>query len=156
MIYYLLRLLFTCQVKPFTSFSNAIKFTHEGKVGVKLYVVPEPPFAKEGSQQGSDGSIADQSTTDVVKEETCASMSRTSSDLTGFHGKKHEGSCQNHSLSEPGTPVMNGTIDGTGEQEELPETTVWICCDVYDTGIGIPGIYICLLLIITLSQEFEI
>ncbi|XP_022731224.1 histidine kinase 5-like [Durio zibethinus] len=61
--------------------SNAIKFTHEGKVGVKLYVVPEPPFAKEGSQHGSDGST---------------------------------------------------------EQAELPETTVWIRCDVYDTGIGIP------------------
>lgn len=22
---------------------------------------------------------------------------------------------------------------------QAPGTTVWICCDVYDTGIGIPG-----------------
>ncbi|XWS70548.1 hypothetical protein CRYUN_Cryun03dG0056900 [Craigia yunnanensis] len=118
--------------------SNAIKFTHEGKVGVKLYVVPEPPFAKEGSQHRSDASTANQSTTNVAKEETCTSTSQTSSDQKGFHGKKHEGSCQNHSLSVPGTPVMHGTIDGTDEQAELSETTVWIRCDVYDTGIGIP------------------
>ncbi|XP_039007492.1 histidine kinase 5-like [Hibiscus syriacus] len=118
--------------------SNAIKFTHEGRVGVKLYVVPEPPFAKETSQRVSDGSTANQSTTNVAKEETCTSMSQTSSDQRGYHGKKHEGSCQNHSQSEPGTPVRNGTIDATEEQEELPETTVWIRCDVYDTGIGIP------------------
>ncbi|XP_022754433.1 histidine kinase 5-like [Durio zibethinus] len=118
--------------------SNAIKFTHEGKVGVKLYVVPEPPFAKEGSQHGSDGSTANQSTTNVAKEETCPSMSQTSSDQKGFHGKKQEDFCQNHSFSEPGTSVMNGTINGTKEQAELAETTVWICCDVYDTGIGIP------------------
>ncbi|EOY29253.1 Histidine kinase cytokinin receptor isoform 1 [Theobroma cacao] len=119
--------------------SNAIKFTHEGKVGIKLYVVPEPPFAKEGSQHVSDGSTANQSTTNVAKEETCISTSQASSDQKGFHGKKREGPCQNHSLSDkPGTPVMNGTIDGDEEQEELPETTVWIRCDVYDTGIGIP------------------
>ncbi|TYH69644.1 hypothetical protein ES332_D05G069700v1 [Gossypium tomentosum] len=94
--------------------SNAIKFTHEGKVGVKLYVVPEPPFAKEGSQNGSAGSTANQSTTNVPKEETYRSQ------------------------SERGTPVTNGTIDVTEEQAELPETTVWIRCDVYDTGISIP------------------
>ncbi|MBA0658059.1 hypothetical protein Goklo_010300 [Gossypium klotzschianum] len=118
--------------------SNAIKFTHEGKVGVKLYVVPEPPFAKEGSQNGSAGSTANQSTTNVPKEETCTSTSQTSSDQRGFHGKKHEGSCQDRSQNERGTPVTNGTIDVTEEQAELPETTVWIRCDVYDTGIGIP------------------
>ncbi|MBA0807061.1 hypothetical protein Gohar_022889 [Gossypium harknessii] len=118
--------------------SNAIKFTHEGKVGVKLYVVPEPPFAKEGSQNGSAGSTANQSTTNVPKEETCTSTSQTSSDQRGFHGKKHEGSCQDRSQSKRGTPVTNGTIDVTEEQAELPETTVWIRCDVYDTGIGIP------------------
>ncbi|XVE97288.1 hypothetical protein REPUB_Repub03eG0006800 [Reevesia pubescens] len=119
--------------------SNAIKFTHEGKVGIRLYVVPEPPFAKEGSQHMSDRSTVNQSTTNVAKEETCTSTSQTSSDQKGFHSKKCEGTCQNHSISdEPGTPVMNGTIDGDEEEAELPETTVWIRCDVYDTGIGIP------------------
>ncbi|KAK8499382.1 hypothetical protein V6N12_037020 [Hibiscus sabdariffa] len=120
--------------------SNAIKFTHEGKVGVKLYVVPEPPSAKEASQRVSDGSTANQSTTNVAEEETCTSTSQTSSGQRGYHGKKHEGSCQNHSRSEPGTPVRNETVDVdvTEEQEQLLETTVWIRCDVCDTGIGIP------------------
>ncbi|XP_022751818.1 histidine kinase 5-like [Durio zibethinus] len=119
--------------------SNAIKFTHEGKVGVKLYVVPEPPFAEEGSRCRSNGSNANQSTTNVAKEGTCTSASQTSRDQKSFHGTKREGSCQYHSRSdEPGTPVMHGTIDGDEEQAELPETTVWIRCDVHDTGIGIP------------------
>ncbi|XVF89455.1 hypothetical protein PTKIN_Ptkin19aG0131600 [Pterospermum kingtungense] len=83
------------------------------QVGVKLYVVPEPPFAKEGYQNGSDVSTAKQSTTNLAKEERCTSTSQTSSDHKGFH-------------------------DGDEEQAELPVTTVWIRCDVYDTGIGIP------------------
>ncbi|KAE8664303.1 Histidine kinase 5 [Hibiscus syriacus] len=118
--------------------SNAIKFTHEGKVGVKLYLVPEPPFAKEGSQHGSDGSTANQSTTSASKTESYTSTSKTSSDQNEFHGKKNEGLCQNNSHREPGTPVTNGTTDGSEEQVELPATTVWLRCDVYDTGIGIP------------------
>ncbi|GKV03059.1 hypothetical protein SLEP1_g15425 [Rubroshorea leprosula] len=115
--------------------SNAIKFTHEGKVGIKLYVVPEPPFAKEASQHSS---TADQSTTDVPTEEKCASKSQTNSDQNGVHGKKRGGSCHRHQLDEPRSRVKIGTLDGDEEQTELPETTVWIRCDVYDTGIGIP------------------
>ncbi|KAL1221564.1 Histidine kinase 5 [Cardamine amara subsp. amara] len=57
--------------------SNAIKFTHEGKVGIKLQVISEPSFASHNA-------------------------------LTAQ------------------------------EQNGLTETSVWICCDVYDTGIGIP------------------
>ncbi|CAI0438649.1 unnamed protein product [Linum tenue] len=63
--------------------SNAIKFTHDGKVGIDLYIVSDP-----------------------VKNEN--------------------------------------TRDRGGEEEEeeechVQETTVWLRCDVYDTGIGIPG-----------------
>ncbi|GLT47975.1 hypothetical protein SLA2020_216220 [Shorea laevis] len=114
---------------------NAIKFTHEGKVGIKLYVVPEPPFAKEASQHSS---TADQSTNDVPTEEKCASKSQTNGDQNGVHGKKRGGSCHRHQLDEPRSPFKIGTLDGDEEQTELPETTVWIRCDVYDTGIGIP------------------
>ncbi|KAJ4908564.1 Histidine kinase 5 [Raphanus sativus] len=53
--------------------SNAIKFTHEGKVGIKLKVISQPSFASE---------------------------------------------------------EQNGLTE--------TETSVWIRCDVYDTGIGIP------------------
>ncbi|KAL2490123.1 Histidine kinase 5 [Forsythia ovata] len=83
--------------------SNAIKFTHEGKVGIKLYVVPEPPSA---IKQGSDQKIS---------------------------------SDQSKVLAENG-PVRNGTTMEEDKESLLntQETIVWICCDVYDTGIGIP------------------
>ncbi|CAH2073197.1 unnamed protein product [Thlaspi arvense] len=60
--------------------SNAIKFTHEGKVGIKLKVISEPSFACDNALNGDE-------------------------------------------------EVQNG----------LTETSVWIRCDVYDSGIGIPG-----------------
>ncbi|CDY40112.1 BnaC02g00180D [Brassica napus] len=59
--------------------SNAIKFTHQGKVGIKLKVIPEPSFASDNTHKAD-----------------------------------------------------------AEEQNGLAETSVWICCDVYDTGIGIP------------------
>ncbi|WJX16156.1 Histidine kinase 5 [Trifolium repens] len=61
--------------------SNAVKFTHQGKVGINLYVIPEPPFSVY-----SESSIN----------------------------------------------------DDTEDETRSTETTVWIRCDVYDTGIGIP------------------
>ncbi|KAL8521712.1 hypothetical protein ACS0TY_012015 [Phlomoides rotata] len=61
--------------------SNAIKFTHEGKVGINLYVVPD--HSKDSRRVSSDGS------------------------------------------SDSGN---------TREEERI----MWIRCDVYDTGIGIP------------------
>lgn len=60
--------------------SNAIKFTHQGKVGIKLKVIPEPSFASDNT--------------------------------------------------------LNADAQ---EQNGMAETSVWIRCDVYDTGIGIPG-----------------
>ncbi|KAK2452808.1 Histidine kinase 5 [Trifolium repens] len=64
-----------------TNFYNAVKFTHQGKVGINLYVIPEPPFSVN-----SESSIN----------------------------------------------------DDTEDETRSTETTVWIRCDVYDTGIGIP------------------
>ncbi|CAA3018281.1 histidine kinase 5 [Olea europaea subsp. europaea] len=82
--------------------SNAIKFTHEGKVGIKLYVIPEP---HDAIKQVTDQNISsDQSPVSVNtnKEDKCITI--------GVH--------ESHSNCE--------------------ETIVWIRCDVYDTGIGIP------------------
>ncbi|EFH47691.1 hypothetical protein ARALYDRAFT_909023 [Arabidopsis lyrata subsp. lyrata] len=62
--------------------SNAIKFTHEGNVGIKLQVISEPSFARDNALNADT--------------------------------EEHE-------------------------QNGLTETSVWICCDVWDTGIGIPG-----------------
>ncbi|KAK4274513.1 hypothetical protein QN277_017721 [Acacia crassicarpa] len=108
--------------------SNGTKFTHEGKVGINLYVVPEPSFAKA----------------EVSLQKTSADQSSISGN--GVEEKKYvsisQNSCnQNQALSDEGrSPVkseclMNG---GTEEQPQSTETTVWIRCDVYDTGIGIP------------------
>lgn len=119
--------------------SNAIKFTHEGKVGIKLYVVSEPHFGKEGSHQKRS---IEQSSSNNVKEEKHTLTAQTNSDQNGFHSPKHgEGPCQNHLLNnEPRTPVKKekSMDEDTEEQREVPEKTVWIRCDVYDTGIGIP------------------
>ncbi|XP_027356714.1 histidine kinase 5 [Abrus precatorius] len=86
--------------------SNAIKFTHEGKVGINLYVVPEPTFAKATVS------------VDEVKEEN-----------------------QNHAFNDECRSPVKSECSMNGDTEEQPhsaETTVWIRCDVYDTGIGIP------------------
>ncbi|XP_010422817.1 PREDICTED: histidine kinase 5-like [Camelina sativa] len=59
--------------------SNAIKFTHDGHVGIKLQVISEPSFASDNSLNA------------------------------------------------------DAEVDNN-----LTETSVWIRCDIYDTGIGIP------------------
>ncbi|CAL5392471.1 unnamed protein product [Camellia sinensis] len=122
--------------------SNAIKFTHEGKVGMKLYVVPAPSSSME---EGSNQKItADRSTVlvNVHEQDKCISLSQSCCDQKGFHEEKHgEGPYKNHTLDdEPKTPVRNGALIDGGEENHLQpaETIVWICCDVYDTGIGIP------------------
>ncbi|KAJ1380978.1 Signal transduction response regulator, receiver domain [Sesbania bispinosa] len=121
--------------------SNGIKFTHEGKVGINLYVVQEPTFAKaEGIQKMTQ----DHSTISVngVKEEKYLSTHQSGSDRNLPDGQKHDDHPrQNHAFNdECRSPVksecsMNGD---TEEQHHSNETTVWIRCDVYDTGIGIP------------------
>lgn len=100
--------------------SNAIKFTHEGKVGIKLYVVPEP---RNLSKQKSWKASADQS----------AHSANTRKDLG-------EVICDNSEvkkmLNDPDRDETPMEEDKADPQEQL----VWIRCDVYDTGIGIPGI----------------
>ncbi|XP_028807076.1 histidine kinase 5-like isoform X2 [Neltuma alba] len=93
--------------------SNAIKFTHEGKVGINLYVVAEPNFAKSGD--------------------------KSSESVSGLTEERYLSASQNGS-DECRSPVKS-ECSRNGDTEEQPhstETTVWIRCDVYDTGIGIP------------------
>ncbi|KAH7523907.1 hypothetical protein FEM48_Zijuj06G0061900 [Ziziphus jujuba var. spinosa] len=118
--------------------SNAIKFTHEGKVGIKVYVISNPSWAKEnGCKQNLN---SDQSTVSQngLKEEK--QTSQTNNDQKVLHGNG-DSAHQDQSLNvESRTPVKSeASVSGdTDEQPYSPETTVWICCDVYDTGIGIP------------------
>ncbi|XP_061374986.1 histidine kinase 5-like [Gastrolobium bilobum] len=99
--------------------SNAIKFTHEGKVGINLYVVPESTFAKaEGVQK----------------------MTPNHSTIS-VNGVKEEKYLQNHAINCECRYPVKSECSMSGDTEEQPhsaEGTVWIRCDVYDTGIGIP------------------
>lgn len=66
--------------------------------------------------------------------------SQTNNDRNGSHTPH-----QNHSLDgEPVTPGRNGnTMDGDKlEEPQSQETVVWLRCDVYDSGIGIPGAFL--------------
>ncbi|KAL2472325.1 Histidine kinase 5 [Abeliophyllum distichum] len=122
--------------------SNAIKFTHEGKVGIKLYVVPEPPSA---IKQESDQKISsDQSKVlaNIKKEEKCVSMCQSMGDQIDTHRTKdgHDTCGSDKLKNEPSGLVRNGTTMEEDKESLLntQETIVWICCDVYDSGIGIP------------------
>ncbi|XP_020239078.1 histidine kinase 5 [Cajanus cajan] len=121
--------------------SNAVKFTHHGKVGINLYVVPEPPFAKE---EGHQKMSTEQSTNSAngVKEEKRASTPRSSSDQNCLDGRKHKDHpSQNHAFNDECRSSVKSECSMNGDTEEQThstETTVWIRCDVYDTGIGIP------------------
>lgn len=111
--------------------SNAIKFTHEGKVGIKLYMVPEPCSRKEeGYHQNftdSDSTVSEY----LVKEKTFSSQITTNKN--SFLGNKHgEGPNQTCACNAASVNLEN-------EKYLHPHgTTVWLRCDVYDTGIGIP------------------
>ncbi|KAH7847844.1 hypothetical protein Vadar_030815 [Vaccinium darrowii] len=116
--------------------SNAIKYTHKGKVGIKLYKITALSC---DLREGSKGNItADRSVFSAIIREPdkCLSLSQSGSDLNGFL----EGPRKNSHDDEPETPVINGaSMDGGEENHRHPsETTMWIGCDVYDTGIGIP------------------
>ncbi|KAL3849246.1 hypothetical protein ACJIZ3_011128 [Penstemon smallii] len=97
--------------------SNAIKFTHEGKVGIKLYVVQGPfNVIKQGSQKHS----SDQSTVTECKQDKNWNYGNTNG----------QGTCENEAPMEEDKESQC--------QSNTEEPVVWIRCDVYDTGIGIP------------------
>ncbi|MED6111788.1 hypothetical protein PIB30_055570 [Stylosanthes scabra] len=111
--------------------SNAIKFTHEGKVGINLYVVSEPSFAKHSSVSGTQ-----------ANEDRYLSTPQSSSDRNLLDGQRHDHPpSQNHAFHGECRSPVKSECSANGDTEEhhhSTETTVWIRCDVYDTGIGIP------------------
>ncbi|KAL8536842.1 hypothetical protein ACS0TY_012136 [Phlomoides rotata] len=113
--------------------SNAIKFTHEGKVGINLYVVPEPTsdVMKQDSLRVSSDESSDSENT---REDL--SMSRSKGD------KKGEDTCDDSEVKNTSNGPEGDKIpmeEGEESHYHIPEERiVWIRCDVYDTGIGIP------------------
>ncbi|KAH9616490.1 hypothetical protein KSS87_017356, partial [Heliosperma pusillum] len=92
--------------------SNGIKFTHEGKVGIRLYVV-SAPYIGEGDQKFVNDHADNKET----------------------QGENPYG--DQNKIDEPKTPSKGGEfVDDRSYAAQSPQT-VWIRCDVYDTGIGI-------------------
>lgn len=78
-----------------------------------------------------------------LNEETQLSSPRTRCDQNLLEGIKHNDNLtENHSLNDECRSSVNSECsmnDDTEEKTHSTEATVWIRCDVYDTGIGIPG-----------------
>ncbi|ONK70519.1 uncharacterized protein A4U43_C05F34540 [Asparagus officinalis] len=98
--------------------SNAIKFTHKGKVGIKLHVVSEqyPQVLSGGNASYQSQRVIEENSSE---DQICDNMETSSS------------------------PRCNGELEETSDEDSEKkarphETRVWLRCDVYDTGIGIP------------------
>ncbi|KAL1557412.1 histidine kinase 5-like [Salvia divinorum] len=102
--------------------SNAIKFTHEGKVGINLYVVPE---TSDVNKEGSEKKSRDQPT--------------LSANTNGNGHGDNSPSCEESELNNTSCDQNGDQMDQDKESRtKAEERVVWIRCDVYDTGIGIP------------------
>ncbi|XP_062178951.1 probable histidine kinase 1 [Phragmites australis] len=97
--------------------SNAVKFTHEGKVGINLQVVYEHEQLHKRVHSGNPITTAPDNSAAIPRNND-KDISRCS---------KREDAFQN------GIP----SSENLGEHHE-GEEVVWLRCDVYDTGIGIP------------------
>ncbi|KAG2613401.1 probable histidine kinase 1 [Panicum virgatum] len=105
--------------------SNAVKFTHEGKVGINLQVVHEQqPGCKMEHEKVHKRAYPGTPIT-TAAENSC--LSPRNCDKDTLNCSKHEDFVQN------GVP----TCENFREDHEREEV-VWLRCDVYDTGIGIP------------------
>eukprot|EP00268_Persea_americana_P033653 TRINITY_DN33309_c0_g2_i1.p1 TRINITY_DN33309_c0_g2~~TRINITY_DN33309_c0_g2_i1.p1 ORF type:complete len:1044 (-),score=216.91 TRINITY_DN33309_c0_g2_i1:105-3161(-) len=112
--------------------SNAIKFTHEGKVGINLRVVPE------NSRHGVGHQSAVSAEEPIEANSSAAPQSSCSPELAHIQIRGED----QYSSSDggPGTSMkMEDLIDEDKEKHHhTHELIVWLSCDVCDTGIGIP------------------
>ena len=100
--------------------------------------MPEPSFAKAECMQKM---TSEHSTISVngLKEDKYLSTPQS-----GSNRKPLGDDCpsQNHAFNDECRSPVKSECSMNGDTEEQPYsagTTVWIRCDVYDTGIGIPG-----------------
>eukprot|EP01018_Ginkgo_biloba_P007092 Gb_39123 [translate_table: standard] len=116
---------------------NAIKFTHEGKVGITLRVT-SPPLSEEDQK--------DRKNPHLEREQNKLSTSQSDSCLGGtLHDASKGKNSNQHSenndrlakLETRSLPSMDGD-ENLDIESDSQEKLVWLHCDVYDTGIGIP------------------
>ncbi|XP_038984870.1 histidine kinase 5-like [Phoenix dactylifera] len=109
--------------------SNAIKFTHEGKVGINLHAVSKQcPGCQERHNQGLTAALQSTRLAKENSSETQSYIDRESS---------HCSTCQNN-LDQNSTEKHHLTNEDTEKHNQQYEKIVWLRCEVYDTGIGIP------------------
>jgi hypothetical protein len=104
-----------------------VKFTHEGKVGINLQVVrdQQPECKKEHGKIHKRAYSVCPSTTAGAN----SAASPRNFDKDTLCCSKHEEAFQNGIST-----CENVREDGEGDE------VVWLRYDVYDTGIGIPGL----------------
>ncbi|CAL9064915.1 histidine kinase 5-like isoform X1 [Musa acuminata AAA Group] len=112
--------------------SNAIKFTHEGKVGINLDVVSEkyPGFREEQLKVRSGASVSP-----LTRQSADSSSERQScNDRETSHCPSSQ-----ENIDENGIILQRASLtDDEQDNHSQHENIVWLRCVVYDTGIGIP------------------
>ncbi|KAL8108763.1 hypothetical protein AgCh_025015 [Apium graveolens] len=77
----------------------------------------------------------------MSKDQKCLSTSQSRTDQKDLDGQKpEEGPYKSHAHKDKIRISLQDGASENAEREEYPphQTTVWMRCDVYDTGIGIP------------------
>lgn len=127
------------------AFSNAIKFTHEGSVTIIVRVVPPPPPSIERAAKNVfEATIGLTATTPadcVTSSDALPGGSRANSaGISSIEEVSDRAGDLSASESNPRLTGEQSTTTCRGsEAEEEVEDTVWLHCEVTDSGIGIPG-----------------
>lgn len=123
---------------------NAIKFTHEGNVTISVRVVPPPPPSIERAAKNVFHAATGISATALShlapSTGTLPGSPIPSSSLMASH---HEASETAVNLNSTGNNLHPSSVQSTPDREEPAvdegvEDTVWLLCEVSDSGIGIP------------------
>jgi signal transduction histidine kinase len=107
--------------------SNAVKFTHDGKVGINLHLVDNRQAGCEIRNKQLPMRAHPASPNTIATENTAASPRNCDTDTSCCSNR--EDACQ------------NGISSNENFREYNEGEVFWLRCDVYDTGIGIPGFF---------------
>ena len=114
--------------------SNAVKFTHDGKVGINLHLVDKQQAGCD-IENGQLPMRAHSACPNTIAAENSAASPRKC-DKDTLCCSNHEDNC------------LNDIASNENSREYHEEEVVWLRCDVYDTGIGIPGFFPYLLILL--------
>ncbi|XP_051197842.1 probable histidine kinase 1 [Lolium perenne] len=104
--------------------SNAVKFTHDGKVGINLHLVDK----QQAGCELENGQLP------MIAHPACANNTAAEKSAASPRICDSDTSC----CSSRGDACQNGISSDENLREYNEGEVVWLRCDVYDTGIGIP------------------